>query len=311
MNRNGLIKHVDLWAYKLGSYSKVANKCNINVGALSTILNGKYGANESAMLQKIAKALDYKESNWKIVPTTNGYKLLQSLIKDAKSESMWFIVSNPAGSGKSACLEDLFNKDTSGSLVYMLSEEWSGRQFLTNLILKTLGEKVLEGKYKTIVQLTDLLVNYFNDMSLDKPVLIIDESDKLKPGALRTLIPIYNRTEERLGLVVSGTESLEKEIKAGVRIHKKGYDEIESRFGRSYIHLRGTSQKEVYDICLANGVSDTQKQEQIWNNLEKQSKPTYVKTPNGNKEVMVTYAQDLRVLKRLIQKENLKSKQAA
>ena len=101
MNRNGLIQHIDLWKSKLGSHAAVARKCDINAAALSTILAGKYGANEAQMLQKIAKKLDYRESTWKVVRTLANYKRVEALLSDAKNESMWFAISNKAGSGLS------------------------------------------------------------------------------------------------------------------------------------------------------------------------------------------------------------------
>lgn len=310
MNRNKLIQHIDLWKSKLGSYAAVARKCNINGAALSTILSGKYGANENQMLQKIAKALDYRESAWIVVRTINNYKKVESLLKDAKNESMWFPISNKAGSGKTGALEDLYNRDTTGTIVFIQAEEWSGRQFLIKLITQTQGEIALQGGYKTIAELTDIVANYFNDMSLERPVLLIDEADKLKPGAKRVLIPIYNRTENRLGLIMSGTENLEKEMKAGVRLQKKGYDELDSRLGRKYIHLRGASEKEVYEVCTANGVTNVEKQGTIWSELPKVNKPTAIKTLTGSKEVMIPYAEDFRILMRLIKRETLKSNKA-
>lgn len=306
MNRNSLIKHIDLYKSKLGSYSAVARKCNINVGALSSILSGKYGADEARMLQKIAKELNYKESQWVIVPSISNYRKVKAVYHDAKTESMWFMISNKAGSGKTGTMEDLYNQDTSGSVVFIQAEEWSGRQFLLKLIHQTVGEAATTGKgYQSVAQLTDIVANYFNDMSLERPVLLIDEADKLKPAALRTLIPIFNRTEERLGVILSGTENLEKELKNGVRLRKKGYDELESRFGRTYIHLRGASEKEVFDICAANGVKDTMVQQTIWGELRKEEKRTEVKTKTGIKEIMLPYAEDFRLLKRLIKRELL------
>lgn len=307
MNRNGIINHIELWAAKLGSYSSVAKYCGVNAGALSAIRTGKYGANEQAMLQKIAHALNYRESDWKMVRTVGNYRLLETLFRDAKQESMWFALSNKAGSGKTGTLEDIFNLDTTGSVVFIQCAEWTGRQFLTKLVEKTLGETALKGSYKSLADLTDMVVNFFNGMSLDKPVLIIDEGDKLRPAALRSLIPIYNRTEGRLGLILSGTENLKKELSAGVRLRKKGYDEIESRLGRTYITLKGITERETVDICLANGINDEETALRIWGELPKEKKPTRVRVPNTNnfKETMVSYAEDLRLLRRLIKRETL------
>ena len=306
MNRNGIIKHIELWKIKLGSYSNVAKKCGINVGALSTILAGKYGADETKMLQKIASALSYKESSWQLVRSINNYRRLEVVFEDAKEESMWFAVSNKAGSGKTGTLEDLFNLDLTGSVVFVQAEEWSGRQFLLKLVEKTVGESALKTSgYRTISQLTDMIVGYFTEISLDKPVLMIDEADKLKPSALRTLIPIYNRLENILGVILSGTENLEKEIRSGVRTHKKGYDELESRFGRTYISLNGATEQEVYNICEANGLIDEQAKFTVWGELEKVSKPTVVRTATGKKDVMILYVEDFRRLMRLVKRELL------
>ena len=311
MNRNALIKHIDLWKSKLGSYAAVARKCDINVGSLSLILSGKYGANESKMLQKIATQLGFKESSWKTVRTIGNYRKIEQVYNDAKTESMWFTISNKAGSGKTATMEDLFNRDSSGTVIFIQAEEWSGRQFLIKLIMQTLGESALTGKgYLSVAKLIDIVANYFNDMSLERPVLLIDEADKLRPTALRVLIPLYNRTENRLGVILSGTENLEKEMKSGVRLHKKGYDELESRFGRTYIHLKGATEKEVYQICAANGIESSQTQELIWSHLKKENKPTTVKTATGVKEAMIPYAEDFRLLMRLIKRELLMSKAA-
>lgn len=309
MNRNAILQHVDLWKSKLGSYAAVAKKCGINPGALSTIQHGIYGADESAMLQRIAHHLGYKENNWNLVNTINNYRVIEQVYKDAKTQSMWFAISNKAGSGKTATLEDIFNRDLSGSVIFIQAEEWSGRQFLLKVISKTIGE--LDNKYRTVAELMDLVANYFNDQSLKRPVMLIDEADKLKPGALRTLIPLYNRTEHRLGVILSGTENLEKEIKAGVRIRKKGFDELESRFGRTYINLRGATKDEVFKICEANGISQEESMMQVWNELEKSPKLMRAKTEKGYKDVMIDCVDDFRRLMRLVKRELLINMQAA
>lgn len=311
MNRNALIKHIEHWKTKLGSYAKVADRCGINVGALSTIVAGKYPANEAKMLQRIATALNYRETDWNIVRTIGNYRRISQACADAKQESMWFAISNKAGSGKTGTLEDIFNADTTGSIVLIQCEEWTGRQFLIKLIRKTSGETALKGKYKTITELLQMACDYFNERQFDRPLLLIDEADKLRPAAFRTLIPLFNKTEDRLGLVISGTENLAKELKAGVRLAKKGYDEIESRIGRSYITLLGATKQEVKAICEANGLQDELKQDRIWHELEPMNKSVTVQAKNGRRDAIVAFAEDFRRLKRLIKRELLNQRNAA
>ena len=312
MNRERLINHINVWINKLGSAAEVARRCGINNGALSTILAGKYGADENKMLGRIAEALNYKETSWNIVPTISNYRQIVSAYNDAREESMWFAISNKAGSGKTGTLQDIYNNDTSGAVTYLQCEEWSARQFVLELVKHTIGPSVLKGAYKSIPLLIADIAKYYNRLTFDKPALLIDEADKLRPAALRILISLYNKTEDRLGLIMSGTENLEKEIDNGVRLRKKGYDEISSRIGRTFIHLRGANESDVQAICEANGIQDTFLQNCIWDELEKVTKPTKVRLKNGSeRETMVDYVEDFRRLKRIIKREQLKHKAVA
>lgn len=312
MDKSKLFEHIHTWIKKLGSAAAVAKKCGISNAALSTVLSGKYGANEMQMLGKIAEALDYKETNWNIVTNIANYRRIVSAFNDARDESMWFAISNKAGSGKTGTLQDIYQTDTSGAVVYLQAEEWSARQFILELVKSTVGAAELKGEYKSIPKLIALIAKYFNTMTFLRPVLLIDEADKLRPAALRTLISLYNKTEDRMGLMMSGTENLEKEIENGVKLRKKGYDEISSRIGRTYIHLKGATKSEVSAICTANGISDAFIQDNIWNELEKVKKPTSVRTKNGSeREVYIEYLEDFRRLKRVIKRELLKLKNEA
>lgn len=311
MNRNGIIQHIELWKKKLGSASAVAKKAGISDTTLSQLLSGKYGAEEQQILSKIASALDYKESDWQIVREIANYRQIKKVVTDAKSERMWLSISNPAGSGKTGTLEDIFNQDETGSIFFVQCEEWSGQQFLREIVRKTLGDNALKGGYKSITELIQMIADYFNEKQFLKPVLLIDEADKLRPAALRTLIPLFNKTEDRLGLVMCGTENLRKEIEKGVRLNKKGFDEIHSRIGRVFLHLKGANEKEVFAICEANGITNSEKQGQIWEELEKTEKLTTKRNAKGIQiEVPELFVEDFRRLKRIIKRERLKYENA-
>ncbi|OAV70488.1 hypothetical protein Barb6_01729 [Bacteroidales bacterium Barb6] len=63
--------------------------------------------------------------------------------------------------------------------------------------------------------------------------------------------------------ILSRTENLKKEILAGMHNNAKGYDEIDSRLGCSYIDLPGATEEDVTAICVANGV-DAGRAGRIW-----------------------------------------------
>jgi hypothetical protein len=310
MNKNKLLKHIDFWAERLGSYSAVAAKCKISDAALSTLRAGKYGANEGLLLNKIASGLDFKDKKWVTVRTIGNYKRVLQVFNDARDQMMWIRISERAGAGKSEALEDLYNQDNTGSVVLIECEEWSPKQFLMKIVEK-IGLSDKAKYYHSQAVLLDLICGYFNSIAHLSPILLIDQFDKLKPSAKRQLIPLYNKTEDNLALIAAAPESLEIEIERGIRLRKAGYDEIDSRFGRSVVTLKGASEKDIYAICEANGLDDRETIAHIWNSMPKVDKPTLVKTPGGHKEVLLPYVEDLRRLKTLIKSGKLKVKRVA
>jgi type II secretory pathway predicted ATPase ExeA len=301
MNRNELIQHTRNWIARLGSQTEVAKKIGINVGTLSTWLRGIYGADTEKMDARIAAALEYRPKNWVTVPGIANYRHIEMIVSDAKDNHLWSAISNKAGSGKTETLEDIYNRDRTGSVLFIQAEEWTAHQFLDRLAVKLAGPPK-NGRYRNISELTDIVVSYICE--LDAPALLIDEADKLRPSALRSLIPIYNRTRGHLGCILAGTENLEKEIKTGVRCNKKGYDELDSRLGRTYLRLQGASEKDVCAICEANGVTDAAAKAEIWNQLEKTVKVVKVRSrEGGTAEKKVAFAEDFRRIERVIRKE--------
>lgn len=303
MNRNGLMKHVGDWITRLGSQNKVAEKCSISSTALSQWMNGKYGADTTELDKKIASALGYQEDGWKVVTTIKNYQKIEFVFRSCKQQSMWMAISNKAGSGKTQTLEHLFNSDLTGSVIFIQAEEWNSRQFLLELAERTCG--IPKRGYTDIPTLLKMITEYLNGMAANKPILIIDEADKLKPAAFRKLIPLYNRTEHRLGCILAGTENLQKEIARGVRNNTKGYDEIDSRLGRSYIELPGATEADVKVICEANGL-DTDAAAGIWSEVDKVKKLVKVKNKQGEtKEKNIFFCEDLRRLMRLVKREQI------
>ena len=210
-------------------------------------------------------------------------------------------------------MEDIYNLDATGSVIFVQAGEWSARQLLIKLVEKTVGTPKSKD-YRTVAQMIETVTNWFNENAADRPVLVIDEADKLKAPALRTLIPIYNATESRLGAVLVGTENLQKEIGTGVRVRKKGYDEIRSRLGISesgegYVSLKGATKADATAICRANGIDDDATLDAIWNEMEKVKKQTRVRTKSGvERDVEMDYVEDFRRLMRVVKRERIKIK---
>ncbi|MEG2791945.1 MAG: ATP-binding protein, partial [Odoribacter sp.] len=69
-------------------------------------------------------------------------------------------------------------------------------------------------------------------------------------------ITLYNQLEEHCGIVMCATDHLQKRIKRGLKLNKKGYKEIFSRIGRKFVELDGVCTSDVVSICIDNGITD-------------------------------------------------------
>jgi hypothetical protein len=141
-------------------------------------------------------------------------------------------------------------------------------------------------------------------MANKNPLLIVDQANSLKPSALRSHIYLFNECEDKLGLVIIGTENLEHEIKKGVRLNKPGYDEFDSRFGRTYIHLIGATLSDTRKICEVNGVTDRDVQKKIFEKCQ----PTKTMVGDDDNQKTIYVVEDIRRIKRLVKSERLKMK---
>lgn len=281
---------------RLGSARKVATQLGVSDATISNIRTGKYDTITEQMWGNIAGSLGYTSSSWQIVDTLN-YRMMWQVMNDAKAESMFFAISARAGSGKTATLKSYANQNAGKAVYYIQAREWSRRDFLLHMC-KMLGIETQSKRYVKMDDLGQMIVDYFSSRRASKPLLIIDEADKLRPAALRFLIPLYNATEGVLGCIISGTDNLEKEIKRGARFNMKGYDEIDSRFGRQFVHLIGATKNDVKSICTANGVKD----QTTITNIFKEASPRSIVLDSGQTMVV----DDLRRLKRIIIRERLR-----
>ena len=276
-----------------GGQRAVATKAGVSPATISQIANDNWDLISNEMFHRVGLSLGYQDDAWTVVDNTYNLRVLNTCFADAKRNSMFMAVSHKAGSGKTAGSKLFYSKYKKKHVYYIHCREWSVKQFLNHLC-KTLGIEQPRG-YVSADALMDQITNFFLVRASHQPLLIIDEADKLKGSAIRCLIPLYNYTEDRLGVVILGTNNLSEEIKRGVRYNKKGYDEIDSRLGRQYISLYGANKKDVKMICAANGIQDKQLQDSIWAECE----PKEVNVAGS----FVKMVGDLRRLKRIIQRE--------
>ena len=144
---------------RLGSQNKVATKCEVSSATISQMLNHNWELIKAELWQKVAQALDINTTEqWQITETTN-YRMVFSVLSDAKNASLFIPISHKAGSGKTTALTTFANLYAGSNVFYIQAREWARREFLVELC-KVLGIKQDSG-YTTVDVLGQKVIQFF------------------------------------------------------------------------------------------------------------------------------------------------------
>jgi len=235
---------------RFDSQNKAANSlAGVSSATLSQIQNNNWELIKDEMWRNIASQIGFEENQWNGVETRD-YKLLTRTLIDAQEHSNVFAVTGPAGSGKTFTLKT-FSENKKKAYLIQCAEYWNRKFFLAELLTKM-------GRDYSGLTVAEMMHEAVRTLKIqDKPLLILDEADKLSDQVLYFFITIYNQLEDHCGIVICATDHLAKRINRGRKLNKKGYNEIYSRIGRKFIELKGVGSTDVEQICRANGVTDT------------------------------------------------------
>lgn len=279
--KKDILRLIELARIELGSYNKVAEKCGVNTATVTNNMMKpeNWASVSDKMWIKVGGLLGYKFSGgWVTVETTN-LKLMKKVFEMAQNFGEMKCISHPAGGGKTQAVDWYKSEDKDGAVVVFKCEKWSHREFMLRLA-SNLGIEI--ENTKNLYSLADEVIRFFKNKVLTcSPLLIIDQADKLPNRSLGFLIQFYNELKYECGCVLVGTEHLAKKIKSGVKRSLENFDELDDRLGRNYVSLIGFTHEDVTEICTANGISNKEEIEQIWQDL----KPEQVQF--GNKYIRV------------------------
>lgn len=229
------------------SQNKAANSLKgTSAGTISSILNGKWDLISDEMWMRVSSQLS-SSSEWQIC-RTQALEDLMLFLHDAKTESSVMWVTGPAGIGKSTAAE-LFSKENRNVFVLTCDRSMCNTVFLTELA-ETVGVRTAGMSLWKKGQAIKKAV-----VTMEKPLLIFDEADKLKDSVLSNYVNLYNALEDKCGMVFLSTSSVERRIQDGVDHSKQGFDELHSRIGRRFVPVSLVSASEVEGICIANGLT--------------------------------------------------------
>ncbi len=232
------------------SQNRAANSLvGVSAGTMSTILNGRYETISDEMFQKIRAQISPRKSNDWTLCETMLYKELNTLLADAQQFQNVAWAVSPAGSGKSTTAADYASKHEN-AFVISCSEDMKRGDFIREMA-RVIGVNVSDMSLRVALE---RVTKYL--LTLDNPLLIFDEGDKLPDVVFYYFITIYNRLEGHCGIIFISTNYIKRRMECGLSYNKKGYDEIHSRICRKFIELTPANSHEVAAVARANGIED-------------------------------------------------------
>ncbi len=247
MNKELIRTELENFIERKGSQRKAAHILGINPRYINHIINGTDLASiNDEIWRKIANQLLSQGHEWKMVKTSVTEDIWRSLEYSRKYSLVNSFVGD-AGTGKTASIR-AYEKEHPNVFHIICKDYWSKKAFALH-ILKQTG---INYTGSNITELMDELEEYF--LRIEKPLIILDEADKLSYPLFYFFISFYNGLEKKCGLVLTATTYLEKFILRGVRLQKMGFEEIFSRICQKIAHLPAVSDQDIRMICKANGV---------------------------------------------------------
>lgn len=230
-------------------------------GTVSSILNGKYKNISDDMFRSIADQVGVSgNSEWQVV-ATRAYTLIDFAMDDAQRWKNVTWVTGEAGCGKTTTAR--IYASAHREVYYILCSEDMKRGDFVRTIAQKVG--IRTDGYK-IREIWDMILD--DIIQLDAPLLIFDEADKLTEPVFHYFISLYNKLEEKCGVIFLSTDYIKRRIANGLRYCKPGYKEFYSRMGRKFYELVSTNANDVAGICKANGITDKKEISEIITDAE-------------------------------------------
>lgn len=253
MKKEEIVAQLRSYVERKGSQKKAANSMDgVSSATINKMLNGTdWESISEEMWRSVAQQTRTKSEGWQLADTS-VHREMTMLLTRAQQDALVAGVVGAAGSGKTETCREYADEHRN---VYHITcgEHWNRRTFVSK-VLKAMGANVAG------YTINDMMEEVVDALSrADNPLLILDEADKLSDQVLYFFITLYNQLEGRCGIVLCGTQYLKARIARGVRLGKKGFEEILSRLGRRFFELAEIGEEDIALVCVANGIESDAK----------------------------------------------------
>lgn len=183
--------------------NRVATKVGVSPATITQIVNENWMSISSELWNKIKVKLRL-DFDWETAQTTN-YNYVIKMLKASKEKSLSIGFSYNAGAGKSHAYR-AFEGMTKNVIYIECKTYWSKKSYSIALATAC-GLDDQDNTERNIEKVIDYLAGQ------EKPLVIIDQLDKLKDASMDLFMDFYNDLNTHCGFVLSGVPALAKKNK--------------------------------------------------------------------------------------------------
>lgn len=220
----------------------------VSTATVSQICNLKYTSISDDMFSRIAAQIGHNLERWTLTESSTFSRITFAMTDAQAYKNTTWIVGD-AGCGKTTAAIEY--RRAHRNVFYLLCSEDMKKSDFVREIARQVGAPTDGTNLRDTLDYAISLITFLNT-----PLIIFDEGDKLTDSVFSYFISIYNRLENKSGIVFLSTNYIKRRIENGLRYNKKGYKEIHSRIGRKFFDINVVTEQDVYAICRANGLTD-------------------------------------------------------
>lgn len=227
------------------SQNEASKRIGVSAATLTNVKKRKWESITHAWKAIETWVYGNRAHGWNVAQTRD-MKRIWNICRHAQENGLAKAISFRQGSGKSFSVKHYVDQNQNCFYV----EAW-GDMSKRDLLMELCRSLGLQESHRA----SDMLREIIDKLGqLDAPLIVFDEFDELRDGAMRVFKDLYNKA--RCGFVLVGGLHFEKRIRRGLRLNKQSYNEIYSRIGSEFLELYGADSATVESICAANGLTD-------------------------------------------------------
>lgn len=194
---------------------------------------------------------------------TQNFLTLTLYFDTAKDAGASFAIVGESGWGKTYAAKWYAAVNRKNNVLYLECAEYLTKNMFLSRLLSQCGKN---SAGMPNGELMEALMREIRKM--EKPIIILDEVDKLQDSVLKFFITLYNELNKICGFVWLSTYAIEKRVITGINLNKVGYRELFSRIGAQFITLNMPNRDEVTEICQVNGITEPERIAQVVNEVK-------------------------------------------